>query len=735
MVKSGVAAGVADNVAKGLVRATWVLLGALSASAAGAFEIEDYFRLKRVSELALSSDGRQLVYVVDSFEPGTRARVRTVYLQVLSGSTAPARAAGKSKATAAHELSHGFSFAFVPGTHDLAFLCREGDATQVCVREASSRAVRAITRSADDVETFLFAPNGKSLAYAARPATTPGESLYDQFRTGTTGILIDPASTSSHDFLNPHWNATAKPRPPRLWVSSAPGSAQGEPREVSVPGDPVGDEGTYFWSPDSRSLSVTYVDERVPASWMRGEHTSVGVLELADGGFRPLAVATPPRAGKPWVNYKGGEWIPGRPALLLRRVVEDDPWVSDSFPSWAVVDISRDRPPERLTWREIEAYPRGLQFIPRDSSRFLVENTVAAVRSLWTLDASGSKRVDWLGALQGSSSLFRASEGMDTIVFVNESLVQPPEIYVRQRDSAPRRISNLNSEVAQRVQHRAREVSWKGRDGALLQGWLLEPVEAKRPWPTITHVHGGPAFPYPDAFAAYFAYWPYPLEVYAANGIAVFLPNYRGTHTFGRRIASPAGNEPFEDILTGVEHLVATGIADRGRLGISGHSHGAVVGPQAMGAYRQFAAASFAEGVANSVVMYEVMSEDANREIHDRVMGASLYEDPQRYLRDSPGLQLSGIETASLFEGGAYTAGLLMLGYAKATRRAGVPTEFILYPKTAHNIALPQLQLEAARRNLDWFAFWLQGRVDEASAETEQFERWKKMKAAWEVRR
>jgi dipeptidyl aminopeptidase/acylaminoacyl peptidase len=226
------------------------------------------------------------------------------------------------------------------------------------------------------------------------------------------------------------------------------------------------------------------------------------------------------------------------------------------------------------------------------------------------------------------------------------------------------------------------------------------------------------------------------LEVYAARGMAVFLPNYRGTHSYGRQVATPVtGREPVEDIIAGVEHLVREGVADSGRLGISGHSHGALVGPLAMARAGNFRASSFAEGVANSVVMYELMSGDANREIHDPVVGASLYEAPERYLAESPDMHFEGVSTASLFEGGAYTAALYMLGFPKAAQRVGMPTEFVVYPRTAHNIEIPALRREAAVRNLDWFGFWLLDWEESGSEKADQFARWRRLRAGWQSSR
>ncbi len=658
-----------------------------------AFTVNDYFEVRRVSDMALSGDGLLLVYAVDSRADGVRAR--EVRLASLPGS-GPGRAIDV--------LADARELAWIPGSQELAFLAERDGRTQVMSWRAEDGRISPRTQAVDSVETFRFAPDGSAFAFTTRAPYQPGVSLYEQFREGTDGILVDAATTSSHDFLNPYWHQFAKAPPLALWVQRDDKAVR-----VPVPGEPSGGEQSYFWSGDGRFLSVTFVGDEVPESQLRDQRTSVGVLDTETGQFQTVAHGVRPREAEPAINYLGGEWIPGEPSLLVRRVTETDPWVSDAFPDWAVLDASRPLAEQEVQWSAVEVYPRGLRFVPLSASEILVSNTVQGVHSLFVLTPKGTGRSDIVAGLDGSSSLFRFSDGQGRAAFVNESLRRPPEIYVYLNGAPAQRLTSLNTELAQKLAYSRREVQWESADGTRVSGWLLEP-EGTRPaagWPLVTHVHGGPAFPFPDAFAPYFDYWPYPLETYAAHGIAVFLPNYRGTHTYGRDIAVSGSDEPIEDIVSGVQHLVSEKIADPSLLGISGHSHGALVGPLVMVRSGLFEVSSFAEGVANSVVMYELMSGDANRQIHDPIAGASLYEDPARYLRESADLHMEGIDTASLFEAGAYATALYMLGFPKAAERAGMPTEFVVYPKTGHNLALPSLQREAAQRNLDWFNFWL----------------------------
>src|SRR5690606_7116258 len=162
-------------------------------------------------------------------------------------------------------------------------------------------------------------------------------------------------------------------------------------------------------------------------------------------------------------------------------------------------------------WQPIELYPRELAFYPMGADSILVENTVKAVHSLFALTPSGLAPSSIVAGIDGSSGQFAFSADGKTAVFVNQSLTRPPEIFVK-RGSAPiRQLTEHNSQIAQQVRFDAREVTWESTDGVTVSGWLLTPGgHGDAPWPLVTHVHGGPAFPFPNAFAPYFSYWPYP---------------------------------------------------------------------------------------------------------------------------------------------------------------------------------------------------------------------------------
>lgn len=683
-----------------------IALACVQAAAARTFGIEDYFRIWRITEVALSPDGRWVAYAAE------QGASRQVFLQAVEGRQPPLTPAA---------LVGARQLAWIPGTDELAYIAAHEGTPQVFSYEPGATPVRR-TQSADPVTAFAFARGGSALAFATQARTAPVRSLYERFREDETAILLDIDTASVHDFVNPDWNALVRPAPVSLWIASASRA----PRRIGAEGV-AGFTRSFAWAPHGLALSVVYRRADAATGLAMGDVSSVGVVDLASGRLRPLAVGAPATATSPAVSYAGGEWA-GETRLLLRRVVETDPWVSDAFPDLSVAPATGPLP-DGTDWRTVELYPSGLRVLDVRDRGIQVETVRAGVRGLYELRPGTSELAPVRLGPQGSLSQISFSADRRRVAFVSESLTRPPEVYVRTGAGAARRLTNLNGELAAGIQFRSREVSWRAPDGATLRGWLLEPGPRwanDAPPPLVTLVHGGPAFPYPNAFAPYFGSWPYPVEAYAEAGMAVFLPNYRGTHTYGRQIAEDKAALAVGDVLSGVDALVAAGVADRRRLGISGQSNGALVGAMAMARARRFAAASFAEGVASSVVMYEMVGDEANREIHDRIYGASLYDAPERYLADSPDLQFKGLTTPSLFEGGSQGTALLMLGLPKAARRAGAPAEFHIYPRTDHNLKEPKLQREAAQRNLDWFGFWLVGR--EAAAPAEQYARWRAMR-------
>lgn len=117
-------------------------------------------------------------------------------------------------------------------------------------------------------------------------------------------------------------------------------------------------------------------------------------------------------------------------------------------------------------------------------------------------------------------------------------------------------------------------IRYHARDGLEIPAYLTVPPGQDQPQglPVVVHPHGGP---WTRDVWGYNA----TTQFLANRGYAVFQPNFRGSSGFGKAFLN-AGNRQWgtgamqHDLTDGVEHLVATGVADPERIAILGASYG-----------------------------------------------------------------------------------------------------------------------------------------------------------------
>jgi len=173
---------------------------------------------------------------------------------------------------------------------------------------------------------------------------------------------------------------------------------------------------------------------------------------------------------------------------------------------------------------------------------------------------------------------FDLSRDGKAVAMAAQTPTHPSEVFLwLSSDRAPRRLSTSNSWLSGKRLAPQEVVKFRARDGLALEGLLIRPLEEKKGerYPLILAVHGGPEAHYRNAWLTSYSE---PGQVAAARGVAVFYPNYRGST--GRGVAfsklgqaDPAGKE-FDDLVDAVDHLVASGLVDKAKVGVTGGSYG-----------------------------------------------------------------------------------------------------------------------------------------------------------------
>ena len=687
---------------------------ALSTPDTTRFDVNDYDRIQVFEELALSPDGDWIAFVQrgGAAEPG-----RAVIVQRALPDQEPLDIDIPDDARGLAWGNDGVSLTYVSA--------RNGEG-QVYSTELSSGITRQLTNAADPVSSYAFSGDGGDFAWTTvktQPAGPRDPSLFEQFHEGEDPIIVDHSSLRQFHFVNPHY-AEGRSSSTRILHVRLP---EGEDITVDIPGDVV----DFHWSPDGTKLSLAYLDDDLPDSPFAPLYTSIGVIDLRTSEFRVLLKARPFDTNDDAVYYHGGEWASDDDEVIIRRVLQSSLWRDRRHIRY--VDVNEWLVDVTEAWFDYDIYPPGQEATLLGDGRAVVDGIFQGQQSVFQLGASGAGPVDVLADIPGDSYLASFDERGDTIAFVNEQHSAPPEIYLLQ-DGQLVQLTRANEEISRKQLPIAEEFNWTGADGDALQGWLLLPPEvsaSQEPLPLVTFLHGGPAPPMTSRFAQYYTQyggiWPYPLELLALEGVAVFIPNYRGTQSFGNNFVNPraSDNEALEDVLTGIESLVARGTADPERLGLSGHSHGAWLGSQIVAREKdRFVAASFAEGPQNNTLTYLYSPMYLYERGYHELWGGGLWDRPERYLETSPEFHFDGVKTAIMFEAGAYSQAITMMGGPKAATQAGVATEFVIYPQTGHNLRDPDLKRASAMRNLEWFLFWLKDQEQPDPTDEEQYDRW-----------
>ncbi|MYS86216.1 prolyl oligopeptidase family serine peptidase [Embleya scabrispora] len=180
---------------------------------------------------------------------------------------------------------------------------------------------------------------------------------------------------------------------------------------------------------------------------------------------------------------------------------------------------------------------------------------------------------------------------------------------------------------------RATSLTVHSTDGTPLQLWVCRPPHAEGPLPLVLNLHGGPNLVSVDSYNPQAQAW-------VASGVAYASLNYRGSVTFGRRFREgflgSIGDRELEDIESAVRRLTADGVADAGRIFITGASYGGFLSLLSVGRLPHlFAGAMAFVPMADWVTAYDDMN-PALRAAWKAFFGAAPDLDPDRYRRASP---------------------------------------------------------------------------------------------------
>lgn len=458
----------------------------------------------------------------------------------------------------------------------------------------------------------------------------------------------------------------------------------------------------FAWSPDGADLVALVAD--APHNW-NWYGAYLALLDRESGDWIPLF-----RSSK---QFTAPTWSHDGTRIAVISCVFSDQGMTGGD----VLLIDRDGEARNLT----EGHPRSYLSVAweRSGERLLCTALEDGESVLGYLGVDGTFETLWRDKASiwryGAASLAHGLEPGRPIAMARSTPHEPFDVWTVDPHAAggPRwqRHTRANPDIASIALGDVETLHWSAPDGLAIQGLLIRPPGAERGkrLPMIVHIHGGPtglwAYEFPGARSMGWA------QLLAAEGYAVFLPNYRGSMGFGTTFAElnqrDMGGGDLADILAGVDYCVAQGIADPERLGVCGWSYGGYLTPWAITQTTRFKAAVAGAVITNWISYHGVATIPG--------FDTSIYRsDPHDwdgiYGQMSPMAHVKKVRTPTLWLHGQEDP-ICPVGQAhemwRALKELGVETQLVTYPREGHGMK----EREHARDVLDRAVTWLRDRV------------------------
>ena len=337
---------------------------------------------------------------------------------------------------------------------------------------------------------------------------------------------------------------------------------------------------------------------------------------------------------------------------------------------------------------------------------------------LYFKDKAFEKEYHWLQTrLPGKEISFGARSKDENIWIVNASSdTEPGETYLWNRKATTLELQyRIREELPRTSLSERKPYHYKSSDGLDIPAYLTLPkgLPAKN-LPLIVFPHGGPwgrdNFGY-DTFAQYLS----------NRGYAVLQPNFRASTGYGKKFLN-AGNGEWgrkmqDDITWGVKALIADGIADPKRIGISGGSYGGYATLAGVAFTPDLYAAAVAiVAPSNLITLLDAIPpywEAGRKQMYTRMADPTTPDGKALLIAESPLTSAKAIVTPLMVVQGKNDPRVNIREsnqIVAAVRDNGKPVEYLVAPDEGHGFARPINNLAMVTAMEQFFSKYLNGR-------------------------
>jgi len=642
----------------------------------------DVFQLEYADDVQISPDGGRIVYVRVSHDIMTDRARRNLWI---------INADGTNNRPLRSEAKNFSQPRWSPDGTRIAYVSAAEGSPQLYVRWMDSGQTALLTNLTEGPDDITWSPDGKSIAFtqlvlsdkkplAAPPPKPEGAQWAPPVKViDTVTYRADGAGYLETGFQH-------------VFVVSSEG---GSPRQLTD--GEYNDGGPLSFTPDGKTLVFS---ANRGADWqLDPQESEVFGVDLATQKLTQLTTRKGPD-NSPVVSPDGRK---------IAYLGFDDHLQGYQVTHLYVMDIDgRNAHAVTANFDRDVADPRWAS----DGRNVFFTYDERGVRKLGTTTLDGKVRTlaeglggTDLGRPYTSGSFSIAKNGRSA--FPHNTPQRPADVATAGASGGARVLTALNDDLFGSKQlGEVRSITWKSsKDQREIQGWLITPpdYDPTKKYPLILEIHGGP-------FASYGPNYASELQLYAADGYLVLYANPRGSTSYGEEFGNLIhhaypGND-YDDLMSGVDAVIAEGHVDPNNLFVTGGSGGGVLTAWIVGNTDRFRAAVVAKPVINWSSF--VLTSDANNFFYKYWFGAMPWEQPQEYWRRSPLSLVGNVKTPTMLitgEADYRTPIEESEQFYQALKLRKIDTVMVRIPEASHGgmVARPSNLIAKVDNILAWF--------------------------------
>jgi len=654
-----------------------------------AITFEDFIKIKRVSDLQLSPDGKKIAFVVTIMDKEENKANSDIWIASVDG---------KEIFQLTNSPKSDSNPRWSPDGKKIAFISARSGSPQIWLIDPTGGEATQLVDVPTGVNGITWSFDGKYIAFASEVYPDCKDFACNKEREDKKESSKVKARIYDSLFIR-HFDSWRDEKRSHVFITPVEGGESKDitPGKYDVPPIALGGEQDFVFSPDGKEMCVVMnTDPLVPIS----TNNDLFIISLPNGELK--RITTNQGNDNSPVYSLDGNYIAYK--SMARAGFEADKYdiMLYNRKTGEITNLTKqhDCSPDNFKWSN-------------DNSAIYFTCEDKAFSSLYKVNINDKKIEKIFGKVTINS--FALTPDNQMIVFSRQAANLPTELFVYDiKKKLIKQITYVNKELLDTLEMNPIEEFWfKGADGVNVHGLLMKPpfFDPAKKYPLVMLIHGGPQGAWGDEFHYRWNY-----QMFASPGYVLAMINFHGSTGYGQAftdsISGDWGGKPYEDIMLGLDYVLANyNFIDKDNYCAAGASYGGYMINWIEGHTDRF------KCLISHAGPFDLRSKYGSTDelwFPEWELKGTPWTNPELYAKFSPSFYVQNFKTPCLVIHGqndfrvTVEQGFQMF---TALQRMGVRSKLLYFPDETHFVSKPQNAELWWKTVHEWLAEYLKNKT------------------------